>query len=80
MSGKARKAMATDRDIGESILSAPLMHAELPKQRESQTSKDSGRFTALVRNTTREICRSQKSDLSSLHLSFISFLFFFIFT
>lgn len=29
-----------------------------------------GRFSGLIRNITREICRSQKSYLNSLHLGF----------
>lgn len=69
MSGVAGKAMATHRERGESISPAPLISAELSKQQESQPREDSGRFTGLVRNTTKEICRSQRSGLSALHLS-----------
>lgn len=46
------------------------MRAELPKQQESQTSEDAGKFTGLGRNISGETYRSQKSGLSSLHLNF----------
>lgn len=70
MSTMVGKTMARGRETQVySTFSFYMCRAIQPAGKPGQGA--SGRFTGLVRSATREICRSQKSYLSSVCLSFI---------